>query len=231
MWNMLSTPRKEKKVLADCLETNQEINIQAKLVQRPEPLYWRTATCEVLKHALTTSECGSIIDRAEKIGFEAALVNVGMGKQQLITDYRNSDRLIIDDTEFATILFKRIWDYIPQEFRDPGGKVWKATCLNERMRILRYKKGHFFKKHMDGQYDRPDGSESSRITVMIYLNGDYEGGHTLMYADEFDESVTVQAEPGMIFIFDHRLAHEAPTLQSGVKYAIRTDIMYAETVP
>ena len=230
----METPPRQKQQLMnnllDCLDLEREAKepIIEKLVQRPEPVYWRTATCKTLHNVLSPNECQSIIQRAESIGFEQALLNVGGGRQILATESRNSDRCIVDDKAFAQEVFRRVWKYIPQTVRDSDGTTLKATCLNERMRILRYKKGHYFRKHSDGQYDREDGSETSRMTVMIYLNGDYTGGHTLVFSDSGDEEKSIIAEPGLVFIFRHELAHESPKLESGVKYAIRTDLMYAK---
>jgi prolyl 4-hydroxylase len=94
------------------------------------------------------------------------------------------------------------------------------------MRILRYKPGHVFAAHSDGAYERPDGSERSRCTVMIYLNGGFRGGSTLFLSEDLKESTSVVPEAGRVLVFDHRLLHEGEKVTEGVKYAIRTDLMF-----
>ena len=225
---LFSTPPRPVKKLVDCLQTSDLPSIQEKLVHRPEPVYWRSATCTTLQQVLSKQECDAIIERAEAVGFERALLNVGHGRQIYHPGTRHSDRCIIDDTQFAAAIFDRIKDFIPSEFRLPHSTKANAVVgLNERMRILKYEPGHYFKPHQDGIFERPDGSQTSRCTVMIYLNGDYQGGHTHIYSDDGDTSEPVTAEPGLVFVFDHRLIHESPPLQSGVKYANRTDLMFS----
>jgi len=226
--SMSTTPPRARRNLIDCLEQHNPECIQELPIHRPEPLYWRSAVCTTMRHVLSESECQSIIEGSEQTGFEPALLNVGGGRQEFIPGVRSSDRLIIDDKEFARAIFHRIRHLVPKEYRDSNGRRLKATCLNERMRILRYQPGHYFHKHMDGQYERPDGSEESRMTVMIYLNNNFQGGHTRIYADKGEEYATVPTEAGLVFVFDHRLPHESPVLERGTKYAIRTDVMFAE---
>jgi hypothetical protein len=38
--------------------------------------------------------------------------------------------------------------------------------------------------------------------------------------------VRVVPEPGMVLLFEHRLLHDGETVTGGVKYTMRTDIMY-----
>lgn len=56
---------------------------------------------------------------------------------------------------------------------------------------------------------------------MIYLNDDFEGGET-----EFENLLTVTPEKGTALIFYHPLRHEGKALASGLKYVLRTDVMY-----
>jgi hypothetical protein len=60
-----------------------------------------------------------------------------------MTDFRNNDRCIIDDTDMAKILFERIKTYLPEIWKN-----YKIVGLNERLRFLRYDPGQKFKSHM-----------------------------------------------------------------------------------
>ena len=55
---------------------------------------------------------------------------------------------------------------------------------------------------------------------MIYLNDDFEGGET-----SFD-TISIKGEKGMMLIFLHSLSHEGKEVTKGIKYVLRTDIMY-----
>ncbi|CAG2202412.1 unnamed protein product [Mytilus edulis] len=96
-------------------------------------------------------------------GFEVALLNAG-DRQVLATDVRNSSRCIWDTKEEVDKIWKRIKEYVPD--------VWchrEVMGLNERLRILRYDPGEYFRPHYDGMYKRNNG-ERSYVTVQIYLN-------------------------------------------------------------
>ena len=49
--------------------------------------------------------------------------------------------------------------------------------MNERFRFYRYDLGQTFRWHRDGYFERPN-RERSRLTLMVYVNDDFEGGHT-----------------------------------------------------
>ena len=73
-----------------------------------------------------------------------------------------------------------------------------------------------------------DGLQSHH-TVLIYLNEQFEGGRTrLAVVDEryVDRSVDVQPASGAAFVFDHRILHAGMAVTSGVKYAVRTDVLF-----
>ena len=54
-----------------------------------------------------------------------------------------------------------------------------------------------------------------------------EGGET-KFLNDWDGSKTVDVVPrrGLCLVFDHRLLHEGALLLKGVKYAVRTDVMF-----
>jgi hypothetical protein len=60
------------------------------------------------------------------------------------------------------------------------------------------------------------------LTFMIYLNDAFEGGAT-----EFKTEV-VRPRTGMALVFPHRATHQGAELRSGVKYVLRTDVMYKD---
>lgn len=54
-----------------------------------------------------------------------------------------------------------------------------APCC--RLRFLKYDQHEYFKPHYDGTYVRRYGSrmgETSQLTLLLYLNEEYEGGCT-----------------------------------------------------
>lgn len=228
------------KSLNGCLqEDHQENGCGSRIsanIQVPEEVH-NGRTCFIVDNVLSFSECRKTIDCAEAAGFSQALVNVG-GGELLMTDYRNSDRCIIDDEEFARGIFERIQHFLPKTVTDSSMSEWNLTSLNRRMRILRYGAGHFFAEHRDGSYSA-SASERSFLTVMIYLNEggkDFVGGCTNFIApptrDRMHRMISeVVPHSGRVLVFDHVLLHEGDRLYSGTKYAVRTDVMYTRDDP
>jgi len=178
----------------------------------------------VLENVYSPQECEEMIRLTEAKGYEPALVNIGGGRQMLMTDYRNSDRCIIDDEIMADGIFQRIKKYIPGDF-----KHCQLRSLNERLRFLRYDPGQYFASHRDGTYVRESGpkcGERSCITVQLYLNGGFEGGSTTFLSNDERERVEVVPKPGLVLIFQHDILHEGSAVTKGRKYSMRTDVMY-----
>jgi len=202
--------------------TFDESNIVKKDVTLPGGEKQKDKLAFVLYNVLTPKECTDLIEKTEKKGYELALVNVGFGKQKVMTDVRNSSRCIIDWEDYAEELYKRTQRYIPKLF---VGR--KCLGLNERLRFLRYDKGEYFKPHCDGSYRRENG-ETSCLTFQLYLNEGFKGGATNFLSWEaVPETVPVVPKTGSVLIFQHDILHEGEALQKGRKYAMRTDIMYS----
>ncbi|CAF3417371.1 unnamed protein product, partial [Rotaria sp. Silwood2] len=97
----------------------------------------------ILLNVFTLKECQEWIELSEQRGYSPAKVNIGNGQEELITDYRNSDRCIIDDENMANILFQRIESFLPKIYDG-----YHLVGLNERLRFLRYDPGQKFAPHM-----------------------------------------------------------------------------------
>lgn len=216
------------------------------------PLY-NTAPCAFVLHNLfSPMECTQLIRLAEDDGFDSATVEGPEGNQITRKDIRSCDRCIIDDVKLAASIFERIlkairgtkfeekvmhapWVVLSNNSEEGGPDNNEernritAVGLNERMRFLKYTKGHFFAPHQDIRFTRGSeygerAGETSQITVQIYLNDKFKGGSTrfisgIRYYD-------VQPRIGSALVFEHDLLHEGRMVTKGQKYSVRTDIMY-----
>ncbi|QRA45272.1 2OG-Fe(II) oxygenase [Chryseobacterium cucumeris] len=168
----------------------------------------------LIENFLTEAEYDHYISFSQEKVFEEAKINV-FGRQQMNKGIRNNDRLMIFDRAMAEELFGKAVKFLPRE-RDG----YQILNFNEMLRVYKYAPGQQFKMHKDGSYIRNE-KEKSFYTFMIYLNDDFEGGET-----EFENLFAVAPKKGTALIFHHPLRHEGKTLISGVKYVLRTDIMY-----
>jgi len=159
--------------------------------------------------------CQQFIELTENIGYEAALIQVGNGKQRLVKSVRNNQRVMLLNEPMAESLWESLAPFVPSYH----GKC-RAISLNEMLRFYKYDIGQSFKKHRDASYIRPNG-EASFFTFLIYLNHDFDGGSTL-----FDNGVEVMPHTGSALIFEHQLRHQGSQVTKGTKYVLRSDIMY-----
>jgi predicted 2-oxoglutarate/Fe(II)-dependent dioxygenase YbiX len=197
----------------------------------------RDAFAVIVDGLFSPSECEELIRQTEEIGYSEALVG---GSQVRVAEARNNWRCMIDDVDLAGRIYRKVLPYIPTSWLgyNPAG-------LNERLRFLKYHPGEYFKPHNDGIFVRADGSQASFITVQVYLNDVPEGsgGETTFTTEGMTYGrhkkktrnqastgapmkLRVRPVIGRVLIFEHHLPHEGSTLIDGVKYAMRTDVMY-----
>ena len=121
-------------------------------------------------------------------------------------------------------------------------------CL-PTIRLYRYDLGQSFGKHIDGCTDAPQISKTARteVTLLIYLNsagGDrgaqggggggldsLEGGATVFFRGKLGTSLACSVAPraGTAVLHSHGercLLHEGARVTRGVKFILRTDIVY-----
>ncbi|KAI5917647.1 oxidoreductase domain-containing protein [Camillea tinctor] len=131
------------------------------------------------------------------------------------------------------------------------GEVWTLSRPNERMRFLKYVGGEYFRPHCDGMYQHPETKERSYFTLHLYLNDSGAppeeelanmtaearsgimanvtiGGATRFHAMDMKRQYDVDPKAGRILLFQQRdTMHSGDDVVQGVKYTMRTDLMYA----
>ena len=166
-----------------------------------------------VKQFLNHTDCQALIQIGDKLGYDEAAINTGQG-QEVFKGIRNNERILIDHPTLAKDLFKAAKPFLPEKFDN-----WQLKGFNERFRFYRYQPKQYFKWHRDGEFCRSE-NETSKFTLLIYLNDDYTGGET-----QFREFAVSPTE-GMALLFPHPLMHQGATVKTGVKYVLRTDVMF-----
>jgi prolyl 4-hydroxylase len=167
----------------------------------------------IIENFCSPQECNEFIAKSEGIGYEPATIETENG-QKVVTSVRNNNRVIYTDQKLADLLWQQIQPFAPKQIGNS-----KPIGLNEMFRFYKYEPGQEFKRHRDQSYIRNE-AEASYYTFMIYLNDDYEGGTTT-----FNEH-TIHPKQGMALVFLHNLEHEGSPVTKGIKYVLRTDIMF-----
>ena len=167
---------------------------------------------------LTRQECLENIVLSESVGYELAKVNTAAGSK-VKTDVRNNNRAFYKNEELAQQLWAKIQPFAPAHLGNS-----EAIGLNELFRFYRYQRGHRFKGHFDESYIR-NAQEASYYTFMVYLNDNFQGGDTTF------RGLRIRPRQGMALLFLHSLYHEGSEVTQGVKYVLRSDVMYRTTSP
>jgi prolyl 4-hydroxylase len=162
---------------------------------------------------LTPSECDELTIWSEHKGYEEAKIQVS-GKEIMMKTVRNNSRITFVDYDLANRIWEKFKPFAVTRFANS-----EVTGLNELFRFYRYEKGERFKKHIDGSYIRNE-EEASYFTLMIYLNDDFEGGETSFNGH------SIKPKKGMALAFYHGMKHSGEEIKSGIKYVLRTDVMY-----
>lgn len=178
----------------------------------------------VLHNALTPQECRAIIRLTETKGYQDA------GEYCYMYCDRFNDRYMSDDQELSQFIWERISRHIPINVR-AFESDWTLDKLNTRFRFCKYTAGHYFGPHTDGSY-AIDSNNRSVLTCMFYLNGtdEFQGGQT-DFIDYKKKKLkySVRPEAGLCVIFPQAnldFYHEGTKVTGGLKYIMRTDIMY-----
>lgn len=164
---------------------------------------------------LAPAECAATIARIEALGPTDAPITTAAGFV-MRPDVRNNQRVMFDDPELAATLFARIAPSLPESVAG-----MRAVGANERFRCYRNTPGQRFAPHYDGAFVR-NADERSELTLIVYLNHVFGGGATRFN----DHDVTAVPRAGSALLFQHAMLHEGCLVTDGVKYVLRSDVMF-----
>jgi len=211
-----------------------------------------------LKNFLRPEECTELIDRSLSSGFKPSPPSGGGHGRTGREDARNNKYTVIEDAKLAEKLFSRIRNDIPQDltflgssnyFSSAGGAEWKPVGVIERLRFYRYDRGEVYPEHMDGSFRRTitdangqQVQQQSFLTLLVYLNEEFEGGQTQFWPDKQHcrflrdvelkiPKVVVTPTTGTALLNSHCILHQGDTVTSGTKYVMRTDVIYQRPLP
>ena len=199
-----------------------------------------------LLDVLTKDECDSLIKTTDSLGYtEDASVSLPRSVRH------NENFVWVVDDSTHDIIWERCKTFMQDDQHIFAGK--KPLGLNKRFRFYKYAEGDFFRPHTDGAWpgssiiDRrlindayPD--RFSQMTFLILLSEDFTGGETVFYVHKDDSQrpamreeeiklVDIRTPAGGVLCFPHgshpmHCLHSSADILSGVKYIIRTDVLF-----
>ncbi|MES3021319.1 MAG: 2OG-Fe(II) oxygenase [Pseudomonadota bacterium] len=161
---------------------------------------------------LSPDECLRLIELSEKCGFVAADVRTSDGQKAMPT-VRNNERVLVESQEWVRLLWERL-----DQFAIPDIDGQSPFGLPRELRFYKYRQGQRFKMHKDGPW--LENGMTSKLTFLVYLNEEFAGGET-----DF-KIFTVKPVTGMALLFIHATWHEGAAISEGLKYVLRSDVLY-----
>lgn len=174
-----------------------------------QPLYF------TIDGVLSPDECARYIARLEHGEQEIGTI-IGREGEIVDVEVRNNTRVMWDDPAEAGALFEKIRDRVPPVLRS-----MRVVTANPRLRVYRYAPGQKHGAHWDTEVELENGRRTL-LTFVVYLNDDFEGGAT-----DFPElNAAIVPVRGRALLFQQRVVHTATEVTRGIKYVLRTDILY-----
>ncbi len=164
---------------------------------------------------LSEEECDLLIGLSESIGYKEADVQTKTGRQ-LLCMIRNNERADYQSKEYAELYWQKL-----SRIKLPTYEGKSAIGLSPYFRFYKYLSGQRFNMHKDGRQNI-DGNETL-FTFLIYLNEGFLGGETLFRQG----NLKISPKKGSAILFEHILWHQGIKVESGVKYVLRSDIVYS----
>jgi prolyl 4-hydroxylase len=182
------------------------------------PLVW------TVDDFLSAEECEARLAALASAEWLAATVNSATGR--VVRDHVRSNTVaVLRDPADAERLYARFRPHVPARLSyesAAGRREVDLVGLKSPLRVYRYEAGQSFGVHQDQSYPGEGGS-MSRLTFMVYLNDDFEGGHTTFPTVE---KVVVPLRGRAVF-FQHAILHAGEAVASGTKYVLRSDVLYS----
>jgi hypothetical protein len=200
----------------------------------------------VLQNVLSPNDCEKMIQCAEQMGMTPDTPSGGSAKD--MTSILADNFFWLADEPLLSWIYERCKPFLPQQIQgcDIAG-------LNARWRLYRYTPGSIYRPHIDGAWPgsglKPNGEyiydaygdRWSKLTFLIRLNDDFDGGATTYFTPSVDvgylDARPVCPKQGSVLVFPHgdtagSLLHEGSAVFDSqgtlrdAKYVIRTEVLY-----
>jgi 2OG-Fe(II) oxygenase superfamily len=213
--------KSEEKHLHSRKSQKKPAAIMRELSLRARPLY--RGDVWVIDNFMTADECRAWAQFADEASFEEA-----QHPATRDTAFRDNGRIESWDLGLADRIWTRLEPFVP-------GSVDSLRAIGcfEKIRFYRYKAGgQRFGKHIDESVDGTQPGTSTKLTVLIYLNGPesgLSGGETVFYRGAgHREAVRFMPAAGTLLYHGYATfptlwaAHYHPSLNSN-KFVVASD--------
>jgi len=178
----------------------------------------------VIDKVLSPEACRKLVALSEASGFRNRWsANLGVTTLYL-------------DEEFERQLFERLKPFLPNSL---GGE---PIGINRRWAVIKYGPGQYMNTHIDGHVpgttrkgDKMEYETGTRsyMTALFWLADDVVGGETVFTFPQGGTWVKIPPKEGAALFFNHgqnavsNPYHHGGSVESGLKYLVRADVIYA----
>lgn len=168
----------------------------------------------IIDHFLDGDECKRLIELSESLGYKPADVDVH-GQRQMLSMVRTNERVDIESPEIA----EQFWQKL-KAINIPRIDGKQPIGLTPFFRFYRYEGEQKFNMHKDGRKEH--NGNHTRMTMLVYLN-DLKGSGATRFRDA---DMDVFPRSGKALLFQHELWHAGMPVKNGIKYVLRTDVLF-----
>ncbi|KAF0709325.1 hypothetical protein AaE_012911 [Aphanomyces astaci] len=195
----------------------------------------------LLKNVLSLDECAQLRAAVSLLHDEKAAILVDDKKPRRPSQHHIPTQ--VDPSALEEIM-RRLRPHMPSH-AGPTNRAPLATAfLSPFLRSYYYHEADFSMPHYDKSFTHHEGLRGrilnfSAYSVLFYLNGGFDGGHTSFFTDKSATTIAAQVGPciGDVLVFPHgnfpgcfpNPFHEGSTVTRGEKLLIRTDLVFATT--
>lgn len=210
-------------------------------------------------YVLTKEECNNIIEQANQKGWNESSPSGGGHGRTGREEPRTNSFCVLHDNKLSSKIWNKIKETLPDDLSFLGdnvyfnstdkGKEWFPSFIYEKIRIYKYNPGDAFPEHLDYKVKRnvieneKEVVQQSFLSLLIYLNDDFEGGETGYWPDingvhcrfiknvdkqstKKEHQIKIKPTTGLCVIQDQNILHEGLPTTKGIKYLLRTDVIH-----
>jgi len=212
---------------------NPKITLK-KIVNKDKNIY-------TLENVLSKKECENLIQTSNHAKYKSMI-------NEYPTEIRDNKRILSFNNNLSDTIWERIYPFVktlkdlkPCGFGIEG--VWHPYSINNCFRFSRYDAPSIgFLPHRDAYFINGENKRSI-MTLLIYLNDNFENGTTTFYkmhqktrvvgetvTEEmkhgFNKEYIYKPKQGSIVIFEHNMVHSGDKVINGTKYIVRSDLIF-----
>lgn len=189
----------------NCLSHHDQLTIEPQQ-EGDEVVYW------YIENAIADTACDQMITKFESFETEKAQVG-GQLSGKVDTNIRDVNKIPISNEIGIGATMTGIG-------LNMNNRAWKFDITHSNQtEYLRYDADGHYKTHVD-TYNAPTEKETRKITVLAFLNDDFEGGK--LYLENGDQRTYPEQKKGTVISFPSYINHGVEPVTKGIRRSIVT---------